>query len=113
MDEAKEFEVVRTRAAMITYQERILPYLFENFTFQRAQEIDNNIFEKASTLKKNPERGTIEKYLSGFNEKFRYILFRENRNFVLKVVFLIKEVVSKVFITDFFSTKMNPQKMIK
>lgn len=113
MDEEKSYKVVITRVAMLRYQERILPYIFDNFTFNRALEIDKKIIEKASTLKYQPSRGSREKYLSSLKEEFRFILFKENKNFELKVIYFIDQTESTVYLTDFFPTKMHPQKMIR
>lgn len=113
MGEGKSYNIVITRVAMLRYQERVLPYIFDNFIFNRALEIDKKIIEKASTLEFQPSRGSLEKYLSSLNQEFRFILFKENKNFELKIIYFIQENESTVFITDFFPTKMHPQKMIK
>jgi hypothetical protein len=113
MDEEKPFKIVITRVAMLNYQDRILPYIFDNFTFNRALEIDKKITEKISTLEYQPSRGSREKYLSSFREEFRFILYKENKNFELKIIYFFDETELIVYLTDFFPTKMHPQKMIK
>ncbi len=39
MGKEELYKVVTTRSATLKYQLRVLPYLFENFSFQRATEI--------------------------------------------------------------------------
>ncbi|MFD2037593.1 type II toxin-antitoxin system RelE/ParE family toxin [Belliella marina] len=113
MGEGKPYKVVITKVAMQQYQNRVLPYIFDNFIFDRALEIDGKIIEKASTLKNHPSRGSLEKYLAAFKQGFRFILFKENRDFELKIVYFIDETENTVYITDFFPTKMHPKKLIK
>ncbi len=107
------YKIVTTRPAMVRYQERVLPYLYDNFSFDRATEIHENIIKTAGTLSSKPARGSREKYLFSYKEDFRFILFKETRNFELKIIYYIKEEKSTVYITDFFPTKMNPQRLIK
>lgn len=113
MDKEKLYKVVITKPALHNYQVRILTYLFENFSVKRAAEIGDSILNTASTLSRKPARGRYENYLSSFKEDFRFILFKETRNFELKIVYFISEADSIVYITDFFPTKMNPIKLIE
>ncbi|MEO9477186.1 MAG: hypothetical protein ABJG41_16695 [Cyclobacteriaceae bacterium] len=93
---------------MIRYQERVLSYLFDHFSFERATEIDKNIISAAGSLRNKPTRGRKEEYLIGAREDFKFILYKEGRHFEVKIVYFIKEEESTVYITNFFPTKMNP-----
>jgi hypothetical protein len=112
MGEEKLYEIVITKAAMIQYQDRVLPYLYDNFSFERASEIDEKIINKVNTLSTHPLRGRLEAYLSSFKQDFRFILYKENKNFEIKIIYFLAEKGFTVYVTDFFPTKMNPQKMI-
>lgn len=96
---------------MSRYQQRILAYLYENFSFERASEIDDTIIEKAASLSHQPLRGRKEDFLLGFEKDFRFILHKETKHFEVKIVYYIDEAASKIYVTDFFPTKMNPQKI--
>ncbi len=111
MGEGKSYKIVTARPAIIRYQERVLSYLYENFTFDRATEIDKNIIKKAGTLSNKPGRGRRERYLLEAKEDFRFILHKETRHFEIKIIYYINEEESVVYITDFFPTKMNPQRV--
>lgn len=113
MGEGKLYKVVTTRPAIIRYQEHVLSYLFKNFTFDRATEIDENIIRKAGTLASNPSRGRREKYLQEAQEDFRFVLYKETKHFEIKIIFYINEEKSTVYITDFFPTKMDPIQISK
>ncbi|MEQ8688180.1 MAG: hypothetical protein RIE86_22950 [Imperialibacter sp.] len=107
----KTIQNSHSRPAVIRYQEHVLPYLYENFSFDRATEIDEKIIRKAGTLSNKPARGSREKYLTESREDFRFILHKETRHFEIKIIYYIREKESTVYITDFFPTKMSPERM--
>jgi len=111
MAKDKLYEVIIAHPARIRYQENILPYLLEYFSLERAIEIDKNILNVASKLRKSPARGSSEKFLEKLKEDFKYILYRETKHFEIKIIYYIDESKNTVYITDFFPTKMNPQKI--
>ena len=88
-----------------------MEYLITHFSTERVLEIDKAISKTASSLSKSPSRGTREKELSHRNEGFRFILHRKSRSFEIKIIFYIKEEGKTVFVTDFFPTRMHPEKM--
>lgn len=96
---------------MIRYQQRVLAYLYDNFSFDRAKEIDESILNTTRTLSQNPNRGSNEKYLRHAEETFRFILFKETKHFELKIIYFVDENKKQVFVTDFFPTKMSPDKI--
>jgi hypothetical protein len=59
-----------------------------------------------------PSRGSKELYLSDRPKDYRYILHKESRYFLIKIIYFIDELNSTVFVTDFFPTSMNPDKII-
>jgi hypothetical protein len=109
MAEEKVFKIIVARPALVRYQESVLPYLFEHFTYERAIEIDENILATAATLERNPARGRKEKYLEELKEEFRFILHKETRHLEIKIIYFISENI--VYITDFFPTRMDPRKI--
>lgn len=111
MGKGKVYEVIVTQPAKTRYQVQVLPYLYENFTFDRATEINEKILDFAATLDKNPDRGRNEDYLRASKELFKFILFKETRHFELKIIYYISEPNDAVYVTDFFPTKMNPQRI--
>ncbi len=113
MAKEKIYEVVIAQPAKNRYHEDILTYIHENFNFERAIEVDENILRTAGTLGKKPKRGRKEKYLEEAKEEFRFILHKETKHFEVKIIYYISEVEGIVYITDFFPTKMNPEKIGK
>ncbi len=111
MVEEKVFKVVVTRPALIRYQETVLVYLFEHFSYERAREIDESILATATTLQRNPARGRKEKCLEELNQGFRFILHKETRHLEIKIIYYILE--RTVYITDFFPTRMDPRKITR
>jgi plasmid stabilization system protein ParE len=113
MAKEKIYEIVIAQPAKNRYHEDVLPYIYENFSFERAIEVDENILRAAGTLNKKPGRGRKEKYLEEAKEEFKFILHKETKHLEIKIIYYINEVEGIVYITDFFPTKMNPQRISK
>ena len=113
MAEEKIYKIVIARPAKNRYQESVLPYFYEHFSFERAIEIDENMLKTTGTLNRNPGRGRKEKYLEEAKENFKFILYKETKHFEIKIIYYINEDEGKVYVTDFFPTKMDPQKITK
>ena len=111
MAEEKTYKIVIASPAKSRYHQSILPYVYENFSFERAREVDENILRSVETLDKQPNRGRREKYLEEAKGDFRFILHRETKQFEIKIIYYIDEDTRSVYITDLFPTKMNPQKI--
>ncbi len=111
MDEIKEYQIEISLPAQKRYQYEILSYLLENFSLERSIEIDDNITKTLSSLSTFPERGKNEKYLEKHRYRFKFILHKETRNLEIKIIYYISEDQGKVYITDFFPVKMNPESL--
>ncbi len=111
MVEGTSFEIVLTRSAILRYQDDIYPYLNSNFSPRRVFEIDVEIFEIVGSLRYQPHRSSREPTLSESPKAVRYLLYRASNNFELKILFYVEELAQRVFVTDFFPTRMNPSKM--
>ena len=74
MVEQQSFKVEITYSAKQRYQEEILSYLVDNFSFERALEIDENIALSVKSLSKMSERGRTEPNLEEYKTQFRFIL---------------------------------------
>ena len=111
MAEKKRYQIVITQPALERYRERVLAYLADHFSLERAIEIDDNIMGKAASLSTNPLRGRREEQLAGRPQEFRFILYKETRHFELKIVYYVSEEAASVYVTDFFPTAMHPQRM--
>ena len=57
MGQGKPYQVIVTRPATSRYQQSVLHYLYDNFSFDRAYEIDAKILKMVKTLGLNPHRG--------------------------------------------------------
>lgn len=111
MVEEKVFEIVITSPALKRYQHTILEYLTEHFSAERVAEIDLSIVQSIASLSKRPFRGTIEKYLDQSINEYRFVIHKESKNFELKIIYYVSEESRKVFVTDFFPTRMSPGRM--
>ncbi|MBE7441379.1 MAG: hypothetical protein KF732_01005 [Flavobacteriales bacterium] len=111
MAKQQSFEIEITYPAEKRYQEEILAYLVDNFSIKRALEIDANIIELISTLSLMPEKGTLEPNLKVYPQQFRFILYKETRNFEIKIIYFVNKSIGKIYITDFFPVLMQPNKL--
>lgn len=111
MGEEKVYKIDIAKPAKNRYQQRILPYIYDNFSFERAEEIDESILKTVGTLSKKPGRGSKEKYLIEFREDFKFILHKETKHFEIKIIYFVDEENGIVNVTDFFPTKMSPQRI--
>ena len=61
MAEEEIYKIVIAQPAKNRYHESVLPYIYENFSFERAIEVDDNILRSTETLDRKPDRGRKEK----------------------------------------------------
>lgn len=108
----KQYKVIITDPAFSRYSTTILPYLKIFFSSKRAVEIQKAIDFKVKSLQQMPSRGSKEPNLSDRPKGYRFILHKESRYFIIKIIYFIDELNSTVFVTDFFPTSMNPDKII-
>lgn len=105
------YEVVITKPARDRFQFEILDYIQKNFSLARTFEIEKEIMSLVLSLQTNPQRGSMERWLKGKNQTFRFLLLKKTKYLEIKVIYYIDELEKKVLVTDFFLTKMNPSKM--
>ena len=110
MAEENLYQVVITNPAGRRYQNTFLTYLAQHYSAERVIEIDRRVIETVETLKYFPNRGRQEELLEDVG-KFRFILFQESRSIELKIIYLIDEKENTVYVTDFFPTRMNREKI--
>jgi len=111
MVEQQHYEIEITHPARKRYREEILNYILDNFSFERALKINDNITELVATLSTIPERGTLEQQLENYHQKFRFILHKETRNLEIKIIYYVNQSIKKVYVTDFFPVLMYPEKL--
>lgn len=111
MAEGERFEIILTRSSLLRLKDDIYPYLEKNFPSHRAVEIVEGIFEKVDSLAFMPFRSSVQLSLEDGEKTARFSLYQTGSQFELKILFFIDELARKVYVTDFFPTRMNPTKM--
>ncbi len=71
---------------------------------EKAASIKDQLFNRAESLALNPNKGQLEEYLLHLQENHRRII--EGR---FKIIYKIEG--ESIFITDFFDTRQDPEKM--
>jgi mRNA-degrading endonuclease RelE of RelBE toxin-antitoxin system len=107
-----KYQVIITKPAEIYFYE-ILEYLYENYSFERAEEIADSIRNKVLELQVYPEKGTIEPRLTGRMNQYKFILFNRLRMKDIKIIYFINYEKKIVYVTDFFPTEKDDQKITK
>jgi toxin ParE1/3/4 len=71
---------------------------------EKLRSIRKSIFDKADSLKDNPEMGQVEEYLEHLEEGHRRVIESH-----YKIIYLIAE--DSIIVTDIFDTRQDPDKM--
>jgi mRNA-degrading endonuclease RelE of RelBE toxin-antitoxin system len=111
-EKESEFEVIITKPAEINFYS-VLEYFYEHYSFERAEEISDELRDKVKELHFSPEKGSIELSLKERNNKYRFILFRRTKIKDIKIIYFVDISSKKVFVTDFFPCEMDYQKIPK
>ena len=108
--EKKEYRVVITQSAYNSFFE-IIEYLYDHYSESRAEQISNEINSLVNSLKHYPERGVIEPRLRDRFLKHRVILFKRSSRADVKIIYNIQEATGTIYVTDFFPTEKDDQKI--
>lgn len=112
MEEATSYVVEITEKAE-QYYWKLLAYIYENHSIESANKKSDEIIGLAMSLDVNPHRGSLEEDLAKFRKEFRYLLYNITKRKTVKIIYFIEEETHKVYVTDFFTTLMNPEKRRK
>lgn len=107
-----KYEVIITHQAEVCFYE-ILDYLYDNYSFENAERIAGELRDTAKKLEYYPDRGAKESRLAQRSRGYRYILFARTSRTEIKVIYYIDHTSSKVYITDFFPTEKDSDKLPK
>ena len=108
----KKYLVVITVPAENSFYE-ILEYLYEYYSIDRAEQIASEIRDTAGSLRYQAERGAIESRLSHRKNTYRFILYKRTSRSEIKIIYYIDKQTDTVYITDFFPTEKDDQKISK
>ncbi|MDH5400223.1 MAG: type II toxin-antitoxin system RelE/ParE family toxin [Cyclobacteriaceae bacterium] len=114
MEKAEEgrYQVIITDPAEISFYE-ILDYLYDNYPFERAEEIANELRDTAQKLHYHPERGTLEPQLSHRTQSYRYVLYKRTSRAEVKIIYYIDRKLETVYVMDFFPTEKDNTQLSK
>jgi plasmid stabilization system protein ParE len=98
------FEIIWTEFA-VTELRNIYLYYLTVASKRVANKIRKSIFLEIKILESNPFSFQIEENLISLNQKHRYLIVKN-----YKVIYLISK-ERKVYITDIFDCRQNPEKM--
>lgn len=110
MEEAESYVVELTPEAEM-YFLQVAEFLSATHSSDRALEKSIELLDLALSLDKYPQRGSIERKLAPLGEGHRFLVYHVTSRKTIKVIYLIDEEQKKVFITDFFETEMNDDRI--
>jgi hypothetical protein len=91
----------------------LLTHLYETHSIESANKKSDEIIGLAMSLDINPHRGSLEEDLANFNKEFRSLIYPITKRKTVKVIYFIDEALNKVYVRDFFTTLMSPDKKRK
>lgn len=86
-------------------------YLYTTHTHKQAAIKSDALLATAMSLNRLPHRGSLERNLEFLNEEYRYLVYRVTTRKTIKIIYFIDEAVGKVYVTDFFGTEMDDNKI--
>ena len=110
MEAESEYLVKITPEAEHYYLE-ILYYLYHTHDSTSANKKSSELLELAMSLCENPNRGTDEETLKYLGKKHKRLVYQITTRNTIKIIYYVEESNKTVYITDFFPTVMNPNKM--
>ena len=110
MAKEQDYQIIITSRAEQAYFE-VLDYIFDNHSFQRANEIALELVEHPQILRNFPLLGQIEPNLEFKTKKYRYILYERTKVTTVKIIYFIHDTSKQIYITDFFPCEMFEQRM--
>lgn len=98
-------KVIYTRQSLDSLQES-MQFLLEDLSipFEKVSEIKTQLLDKADSLALNPYIGQKEEYLDHLGKEYRRLIEGH-----FKIIYLIEG--ERIYITDFFDTRQDPEKM--
>ncbi len=90
---------------------QLLKYLYQTHSENSAERKADEILNIAMSLDKNPYRGRLEDKLIFLHNSHRFLLYQYTSRKSIKIVYFIHESSNKVYVTDFFGTKMSDEKI--
>ena len=113
MDAEQEgYRIILTKPAQRSYYD-ILAYLYSYYSETRANEIAQELYEYPIQLENYPNQGSLVEGLKSRTERFLFILYKRTGYADIKIIYYVNESSKKVYITDFFPTEMNPDKIAR
>ncbi len=108
--EEDKYKVIITDPAGIGFYE-LLDYLYDNYPIDRAEELANALRDMTESLHKQPKRGALEPRLIDRGKEYRFILFKRVPRAEIKIMYYMDDDKKVVYVTDFFPTELNDQKI--
>lgn len=104
------YEIIITDQARESYYQ-LLDVIFDRYSQSRFDEISEDLYSYPDQLRTMPERGSLEPFIELPSKEYRYILYRRSNTATVKIVYYIDHQNKEVYITDYFPTEMNPDKV--
>jgi mRNA-degrading endonuclease RelE of RelBE toxin-antitoxin system len=110
MADDQKYQLVLSSFAEQAYFEALV-YVFEHYALQRANEIAIALLSFPEVLKTFPHIGSIESYLTGRSQEYRFLVFERANLKSIKIIYYIDADTKTVYITDFFPCEMSESKI--
>ena len=110
MEATTDYEVVITASGKLFYLE-LLDYFYSYSSLASASRKADELYEKALSLSYLADRGQREELLTSLAKEYKYILYYPSSGSTIKIIYYLDRASSRVYVTDFFPTRMDSRKL--
>ena len=91
----------------------VLDYFYDLYPLERAEQLADELEQKAMSLNHQPYRGRVEEELNEEPLEYRFILYQRTKRADIKIIYHIDEGAKIIYLTDFFSTERDREDLSK
>ena len=110
MEETEDYEVDITSIGKLFYLDVIDQFYTYN-SLESASRKADELYAMALKLANFPERGQLEEALLSSPKDYRYILYQASPGQIIKIIYFIDKPNRMVYVTDFFPTRMDNERI--
>lgn len=109
-EEENQYQVEYTPLSKQYFYE-IADYFYDNYPVERAEQLADELEQKAMSLNYQPHRGRVEELLEEEPQEYRFILYQRTKRADIKIIYYVDETTKIVYLTDFFPTEKDEEEL--
>ena len=109
-EETSKYKVRYTPLAKQYFYD-ILEYFYDYYPEERADQLSDELEQKAMSLDYQPNRGRVVEELKEEPLEYRFILYQRTKRADIKIIYHVDEKARIVYLTDFFPTERDIEEL--